>query len=669
MYNEYVLKGENMKKYWFLIVFLLIVPCLVFAKQVENPDYKVIASYITADIDVVGSMHVKEAYIVKGSLNGYRRNIKFRNSTFPDWEAGKVDFQESSFYNARGISLSKISSKKIDESQIGWDVLSLDYDKFKEESNVRKGSEGVFSKIQGTDGYDVSIYNPCENGYIVYYFDYYVNQVVMLHNDTAELYYTFFKLDSDDVGSVNIQVTTPVLDTKDNYRFWAHAVGALNGTISGIIDKKNDKGEDLYRGVLLKMDNYKKGEIIDIRMLFDKKIYANLETVLNNSKMDAFDKVLEIEEQRAQEANNKRVVIKVLYYGTLGLGIVYLIGLVIIWVYIYRKYDREYEVGFKHKYYREFIEEYDVEVVDYLLNQSVSTNALNASIMNLIYKKNIEIEEIKEELNIDKKHKASNNNIVLKLKSRDNVSDAEEKILNLLFEKIGKDNKVSLKEIENYSSDYSTATDFMNAYNSWNMTVVANAKKENFFENYRSVRGIASMYFVLGLLIVGIITFLHISHLILSILIVTGGIAFLIYVLSFKKWTRRGREHYLKWMAFKNFLKDFSLLSEKDVPDIVLWDKYLVYATLLGIAKEVQKSMRVKLTDLGMEDAMVGTFYYRNYYMFDSLNHSMSKAHSKSVSTINAHNASSSMSSGSGFGGGFSSGGGHAGGGGGGGGF
>lgn len=651
-----------MKKIILILLLLIMFPNSVKAEAIEDVDYKVEAAYVRADIDVVGSMHVREAYVVKGALNGYRRNIKYKNSSFADWEEGNVNFSESSFYNARGISLSKVSAKKIKESDIGWTLLGSDYEKFVEKSNAIKGESGVYYKNTHEEGENVSIYNVNSSGYMVYYFDYYVNQVVVLHNDIGELYYTFFNLDTDDVKEVNIEITTPFSGTNEKYRFWAHAKGSLNGTISGITDKKNEQGKDLFKGVLLKLENYQKGEMIDVRMTFDKGIYSSLENVLNNSKMDAFDKILEVENVRAEEANSKRRIIKVFYYGSYVLGGLYILGLIPLWIFIYRKYDKEYKVGFDAKYYREFTGDYDVEVVDYLMNKSITTNALNASIMNLIYKKNISFQE-----NDIKGSKEKN--ITLKLVSRDNVSNTENLLLDLLFNTIGKDNQVTLAEITLYSSNYTTAEEFMRQYNAWKMSAEIDAGRENFFENHTNIKVAASMYSLMGLMIIGIFYIAGIQNIIMSAVILIGAIAFLIYVLSFKKWSVKGREHYLKWSAFKNFLSDFGSLKDKEIPEIVLWDKYLVYATVFGIAKEVQKAMKVKLSELGMNDAMVGGYFYRDYYMFDSLSRCMSNAHSKSVSVINAHNASSSMSSGGGFGGGFSGGGGHAGGGGGGGGF
>ena len=46
-----------------------------------------------------------------------------------------------------------------------------------------------------------------------------------------------------------------------------------------------------------------------------------------------------------------------------------------------------------------------------------------------------------------------------------------------------------------------------------------------------------------------------------------------------------------KIKAFKNFLNDFSTMDEKDLPDIKLWEKYLVYAQVFSLADELRKQI------------------------------------------------------------------------------
>lgn len=641
-----------------LTLLLFLTPIFVYASGVD-PDYKVVDAYIGANIDITGSLHIKEAIIIKGSLNGYRREIEYKNDKLKEWEEGKIDFANSSFYNARGVSLSKVSAEKIDKEDIGWDLLSKSYEKFEEQQSAKLGDMSSYTLEKTNTGVNIKTYNMNESGYMVFFYEYYIDQAAVLHNDIGELYFTFFKLDTDDVEKVNIQVTAPGVSTKDTFRFWAH--GALNGEIKAISEKKDELGNYLYGGVLATLENYKAGDSVEVRMTFDKRLLGSFEHILNNSKVDALDEIIKVETERSDAANKKRTFIKVVYYTMTTVGFAYLIGLVVLWILMYFRYDKEHKGSFDIDYYRDFIEEYDVEVVEYLMKKEITPNAMNASIMNLIYKHNIDIEENPD----DKK------NITLVYKNSDNVNDSEKILLELLFDLIGESGRVSLKEIDKYSKKYTTAEKFMKKYNSWHLSAMDNAKKENFYENHTTARALATLYFVLGFIIFGLLLMFNIENYLLIILIPLLAVAFLIYVWTFKKWTVRGRDHYLKWSAFKKFLLDFGSFSDKEIPEIKLWDKYLVYATVLGVAKEVEKAMKVRLSTMDdTSDAMVtNTFYGRDFYIYNTLNNSISNIHTNCANVINKEVANSSMSSGSGFGGGFSGGGGFAGGGGGGGGF
>ena len=134
----------------------------------------------------------------------------------------------------------------------------------------------------------------------------------------------------------------------------------------------------------------------------------------------------------------------------------------------------------------------------------------------------------------------------------------------------------------------------------------------------------------------------------------------------YHKRTERGAEVYSMWLAHRRFLKDFGRFSEKELPEVSLWERYLVTATVFRLAKRVQKKMELQMTSL--EDSTYLTSYALiNYNLSRSITRSVSSSYSSARSTISSHSSGSSYSSGGGFGGGSSFGGGSGGGGGGGG--
>ena len=122
-----------------------------------------------------------------------------------------------------------------------------------------------------------------------------------------------------------------------------------------------------------------------------------------------------------------------------------------------------------------------------------------------------------------------------------------------------------------------------------------------------------------------------------------------------KNRTEKGRLEYSKWLAHKRYLEDFSNFDEKDLPEIVLWEKYLVTATILGCADKVQKRLKLYIANTE-NDYYEDILFYRNMnYMIRSINSSVKT--SNSVANSAMYSGGSSSSSG-GFGGGSSGGGG-----------
>jgi len=129
-------------------------------------------------------------------------------------------------------------------------------------------------------------------------------------------------------------------------------------------------------------------------------------------------------------------------------------------------------------------------------------------------------------------------------------------------------------------------------------------------------------------------------------------------------------------MGFKKYLDDFTLTDQREIPEVGLWDEYLVYATVFGNADKVMKSMKkvapdyFKLENRSQLLDGMGGFVVTNDIL-RCVSHEVNSLHNYTVRKDNYSGSSgggyTSRSSG---GGGFSSyggGGGHSGGGGGGG--
>ena len=623
-----------------LISIFLFIPSI---NAVTDVNYSVEEILIDSTLDKEGNLTVKEIIVLEGSFNGYIRDIIYRNSSSKLFDGTKDSFYQSDIYNASSVTLNKVGTINYDSS-LGFsnfnNNISLSY-----EGYGYSGDKGIYELSHLTNGLSIKMFNETYNSTTAFYLEYTLYSVAVLHNDVAEIYYNFIGENfDDDIKNIEIRVKLSEI-TNGEVRVWAH--GPLNGEVD--IYKENG----MNYGVIASIQDLDKNTPVDIRMTYPKELNNSTKT----SGIDALDYILEVETERADEANRQRAYYKTIVIACAVFTGLYLAGLIYLSLTAYKKHDKEHKSEFNNEYNREIIEDYDVPIVEYIMDKNITSNAFSAQIMNLIYKKKVSVE----------KDSKDNKNYIFKRLNEENINENEKRIMKLLFDEIGKNNTVTSKEITKYSKITSSSgnNEFLNNFNLWKNSVIADAKKEAFYEK-NSKKTLYILYGVLGF-IVAYLDIIVLESAIAFFVVGIVSLVYLIYIVTIRKRTVKGNEHYVRWKAFKNFLLDFGRFEEKDLPEIILWEKYLVYATVLGVADKVSKAMQVKLDSMPNASYTAGDFVF-DYYLYTSLsrdlNRTISRSYSSAVSAVNA--AKSRSSSGGGFGGGFSGGGGFGGGGGGG---
>ncbi|MDO5062794.1 MAG: DUF2207 domain-containing protein [Peptostreptococcaceae bacterium] len=127
-----------------------------------------------------------------------------------------------------------------------------------------------------------------------------------------------------------------------------------------------------------------------------------------------------------------------------------------------------------------------------------------------------------------------------------------------------------------------------------------------------------------------------------------------------KLWTRMriklrpgGFEDLQQMFDFRKFLKDFTLIEEREVKEVELWDDYLVFATLFGMADRVAKQMRKIDPSFEQRSALLS----QNYGRVDRAVRSMSKMYHSAKDASEGKGGRSSSGGGDGYSGGGSGGG------------
>ena len=147
----------------------------------------------------------------------------------------------------------------------------------------------------------------------------------------------------------------------------------------------------------------------------------------------------------------------------------------------------------------------------------------------------------------------------------------------------------------------------------------------------------------------------------LPALLLVAGIVAIVCAATMQELNREGIETTAKLEALRRWLKEFTHLSEAVPSDVVLWNRLLVMAVVLGVADEVIKQLEVACPQV-IQDPYFAPCYGWCYggYGIDgrppaaAFTGNVASAHKASAAAI----AASSSSSGGGGGGGFSGGGG-----------
>ena len=60
-------------------------------------------------------------------------------------------------------------------------------------------------------------------------------------------------------------------------------------------------------------------------------------------------------------------------------------------------------------------------------------------------------------------------------------------------------------------------------------------------------------------------------------------------VTDFSTYTEKGKQELKKAKMFRNYLIQCSLINQRDIDGVVVYDKYLVYATAFGIPSNITR--------------------------------------------------------------------------------
>ena len=602
----------------FLIVCALLSTANVYCA--DDRSYYMSSFKINAQLDSSGSMVVLEEidYEFDGSFRGIYRTLKTAGSDGID-----------------DIEVYKLQNGKLTE------FLQNDSE-----------SENSYQLLDEGDGIRLKIFSTSEDENKTFAIRYKVINAASKYNDIGELYWKFMGEDTDvKIENFELKIVLPAGANKEQIKIFGH--GPLSG-VSEIIDS---------RTVSLKVDKLLPHNFVEARVLFPTSLINDSKNVVDK---DALDRIMSEEKGFADKANAKRTKAR----AAVGFSLVYALFELFMIAYLYVRYDKEYRAQFMGEYYRELPGDYSPAVLSVLWNfGKVKPRDITATIMDLVRRKYLELNVFQREIRGIIKHKVENEYTFVLNKDADfgALSDHEQYLVDWLISTIGNGERVSLNEIEQSSKTLNGAETFKADYDAWAEYVKVEAEKLAFFDR-NAVKGqiFGVLAAVVGMVYGGFTAALH-GNIAGFIVLLIASFILLIYSLFIRRRSRYGVEQFKMWKAFRRFLQHFSQIDKAELPAVILWEHYLVYAITLGVAKDVISQLKLVFRDEDFKNSHLTYMYFghygHSYNYFDAIDN-VTNTMVKTTESVYTQ-AVSKMSSSSGGGGGFSGGGGGGGGGGG----
>lgn len=496
--------------------------------------------------------------------------------------------------------------------------------------------------------------------------------------DVAELYWKFvsdgWDEPSDNVTCV-VRLPVPegeVVTPEENVRAWGH--GPLDASV------EFDGNEVVY-----KVPGVGTSEFAEARITFPTSWVPKAKQ-LSQARLQ---NILSEERSWANEANARRERARMLVGGSTAVMAGVPLASLVAFAALLVRYKKAHKATFDDTYFRDVPSDDHPALLGAIYRDGKPDSAdFTASLMRLVDTGRIRLDKVDYTEQGRRGHTKQRQDYRLLACNRiegglrgDDVAAACDRIdratYKFLFQNVASHHRAKEELKGPEGQEYVLCSDFdevarthpqsyENGYNNWVTSITSSMETRGFSKDgAKSGKGMAiglsvacfAVSFVL--LLVGIAFDANILLLLclFALGLVVGALG-IVLAFRLKPMSREAIEIKAKLAALRRWLKDFTRLNEAVPTDVVLWNKLLVMATVLGVADDVIRQLKVAMPGLLVDSAFYAYgWYYRDRHIgtpAGSMESSFGQAHSVSAAKL----AESSSSSGSGGGGGFSGGGG-----------
>lgn len=452
---------------------------------------------------------------------------------------------------------------------------------------------------------------------------------VKVHNDSSEFNYKLWGEEWEKpVGSLKGSVTLPAENVSE-IRYWIHPAGYTQE-----INAENNV-------INLRTGRIPSYQWYEIRTVFPK-IESPNPTFVQIDDADRLEELLSIENEHQQ----KGTVLQKIYNLTLMVAFFTLAFSSLV----YFKYGRSPDINYSMEYERAPPTDSRPAVVNAIMKGRGGTPTIDgfiATILDLASLGYLSLRTVKakekEKLHLSEPESRDiiirifDDEISIREKNLRKLEDFEEDALNLLKDHASKNKVISWNELK---KELGEGADFYKFISAWNKKVKAHTEIDKLFQSTGStfMRWFAGILLVLAAVYYFVISdnfpeseFPLASNLNILVLLI-GGFGLLMVLFPqlsekiFGRWTPEGELYYRRWKSFNKYLSDLPALKEQTPDSVKTWSSYLVYATSLGIAKEVLQNMSLIVPAEQLKQHQ----YYDMHYNYNHLNSGFEEAYTSS---------------------------------------
>ena len=548
------------------------------------------------------------------------------------------------------------------------------------------GEQGTFDLDSQPDHYRLTIAWPAEDETVTFQVSYRLPQLATRWSDVGELYWQYVKADPDsDVAWQNVKarVKLPVPDGEavepgKNVQAWAH------GPADGVVSFDGDSVEFFSPAVGTR-------DFLEMRVTLPQEWLAEA----SQQGQARLDTIVGEEHKWVAEANAKRRAARLTSWGIPGAMVaIGAAGFAMTGIQKRRSKQKDVKAQFDDTYFRDVPSKDHPAVLGMLYhNGQLTEEEFTATLMCLTDQGRLTLEPMPgEKTGLLGKSKGEgawrlvgNENAFIK--PADDVAgvrEIDDAAYNFLFDVIapkaahsdGAGSRPSVLTSDFEQVAHSAASDYYDGYQGW-YSAVAQAYEQCQYRVYSAegsdVSGLAGFAgIVLTLFIAGAGILLNAPMLPVALALCfgfAGSVCLMLADASGPSYvlTQEGAEVKAKLEALRRWLLDFTRLEEAIPTDVVLWNRLLVMATVLGVADKVIEQLKVALPHLLLDQNFGAYSWYSDMQGIEMPVHVMTRTCGQARSAANSelfHNvslsdlASSQDSSFDGSGGGFSGGGG-----------